>query len=121
MQADHLSLVEQERLALRAMCTGTPQGSVLETARRLLRSYSWREPVHQAIFQAVESIPSDSPEDIRNRLLTRLTVRGFPDVDCADLFQPHCLSKEEAERLFWSLAGGGGRNLSPGRPGEAGH
>ena len=74
-----------------------------ETAKRLLRGYCWREPVHQAIFEALESIPSDSPEAIRSRLLTRLTVKGYPDVDCEDLFQPHSLSKEEAERLFQAL------------------
>ena len=95
--------VKIERLVLRALCTGTPQGPVRKTARRLLRNYSWREPVHRVIFEALECIPSDLPEDIRSRLPARLTLKGYPAVDFEDLFQPHSLSKEEAERLFREL------------------
>jgi len=76
---------------------------VRESAERLLGAYSWREAVHREVFEALLSIPSNSPEDIRNRLPARLTLKGYPDIDFEDLFQPHSLSKEEAERLFQEL------------------
>ena len=88
---------------LRALCQGTPQGSVRATARDILHSYRWREPLHHVIFEVVLSIPTEVPEVIRTQLPARLTRRGFPDVDIEDLFKPHGLSKEEAEHLIRRL------------------
>jgi hypothetical protein len=96
-------VVKAERLVLRVLCTGTPQGPVRESARQFLRDYSWREPAHQVIFDALESIPSDLPEVIYSQLPARLTLRGFPDIDCEDFFQPHSLPREEAVRLMEEL------------------
>ncbi|MBI1941689.1 MAG: hypothetical protein HYS33_09310 [Acidobacteria bacterium] len=95
--------IKVERLVLRALCTGTPEGSVRETARRLLRDYSWREPVHRVLFEVLNALPSDRPEDIRSLLPSRLTLRGFPDLDCDDLFLPHSLSGKDAMRLMQKL------------------
>ena len=88
---------------LQALCQGTPQGSVRATARDMLRTYRWREPLHHVIFEVVLSIPTEAPEVIRDQLPARLTRRGFPDVDIEDLFKPHGLSKEEAEHLIRQL------------------
>ena len=95
--------VEVERSVLRTLCQGTPQGSVRATARDILRTYRWREPLHHVIFEVVLSIPTEVPEVIRAQLPARLTRRGFPDVDIEDLFKPHGLSKEEAEHLIRRL------------------
>ena len=88
---------------LRALCQGTPQGSVRETAKDILRTYRWREPLHHVIFEVILGIPTEVPEAIRTQLPARLTRRGFPDVDIEDLFEPHGLSKEEAEHLIRQL------------------
>jgi len=96
-------ILEVERRVLGALCQGTPQGSVRATARNILRSYRWREPLHEVIFDVVLSIPTEAPEVIREQLPARLTRRGFPDVDIEDFFKPHGLSKEEAERLIRQL------------------
>jgi len=95
--------LKDERRVLRTLCQGTPQGSVRASARDLLRTYRWREPLHHVIFEVILSIPTEVPEVIRTQLPARLTRRGFPDVDIEDLFKPHGLSKEEAERLVRRL------------------
>jgi len=98
-------ILEVERQVLRALCQGTPQGSVRATARDILRTYRWREPLHQIVFEVVLGIPTEAPEVIREQLPARLTRKGFPDVDIEGFFKPHGLSKEEAERLIRQLRG----------------
>jgi hypothetical protein len=94
-------LLERERLILRAlMCGPASKGFLRESAKRLLRSYCWREPLHQALFEAIVSIPTDDPQVIRSQLPTRLTRRGFPDFELDDFLKPSLLSREEAERLM---------------------
>jgi hypothetical protein len=96
-------ILEVERRVLRALCQGTPQGSVRATAKDILRTYPWREPLHQVVFEVVLSIPTEAPEIIREQLPARLTRKGFPDVDIEDFLKPHGLSKEEAEHLIRRL------------------
>lgn len=96
-------IIKTERLVLRALCMGTPEGSVRAAARCLLRDYSWHEPAHRAIFEVLDSLPSDLPEVVRDQLPARLTLKGYPDLDFEDLFRPHSLSKEETERLIQML------------------
>jgi hypothetical protein len=96
-------VAEKERRVLRALCQGTLEGSVRASARALLAGYQWREPLHQVIFEAVLSIPGDSPELIRSELPGRMTRHGFPDFDLDDLFHPQDLSKDEVEGLMREL------------------
>jgi len=96
-------ILETERHLLRALCQGTFEGSVRASARALLAGYPWREPLHQVVFDAVLSIPSDSPELIQSELPARLTRRGFPDFNLDDLFRPQDLSKDEVEGLMREL------------------
>jgi len=93
---------------LQALYQGTPQGSVRKAARRLLSAYSWREPIHEALFQIVMSVACDSPEFLREQLLACLTRRGFPDVLCEWLFESQSLHKEDAEVLMRQLMSGTG-------------
>ena len=77
------------------------------SARDILRTYRWREPLHEVMFDVVLSIPTEIPEVIREQLPARLTRKGFPDVDIEDFFEPHGLSKEEAARLIRQLRDSG--------------
>ena len=77
-----------------------------ESARTLLAGYSWRDPVHQAIFEIILSLPADAHQVIRDLLPAWLTRRGFPDFAIDDLFTAHRLSKAEAQRLIEFLAAG---------------
>ena len=106
-------ILKDERRVLQALCQGTPQGFVRATAKDILRTYRWREPLHHVIFEVVLSIPTEIPEVIRTQLPARLTRRGFPDVDIEDFFEPHGLAKEEAERLIRHL-----RNSEKGSHGQ---
>ena len=102
-------IVGAERRVLQALCQGTPEGSVRETARAVLADYRWREPLHQIVFEVVLAIPSNVTEGIRSQLLLRLTRRGFPDVDIDCFLKPHGLSKQGAEHLIRDLGGLGPR------------
>ncbi len=92
-----------ELRVLQALCQGTPQGSIHEAARHLLRSYHWREPLHQVIYEVLLTIPSETPEMVRSQLPARMTRRGFPDFDIKALFTPHGASKAEIEKVIRQL------------------
>jgi len=96
---------ERERLVLGALCQGTPQGSVRESARRILARYHWQEPLHQIVYQVLLAMPFGSPQLARQQLHARLTRAGFPDVEVGDFFRPHSLSQAAAEELIRNLAG----------------
>lgn len=102
-------IIEAERRVLQALCQATPQGSVRATARAVLAGYPWREPVHQVIFDVLMALPTEIPDVVRSQLPARLTRRGFPDVDIDAFFQPHAMSKQEAERLLRDLSDSGRR------------
>jgi len=101
---DDYSVIGMERQVLRALCQGTPEGSVRETATQILKGYRWREPLHQVVFEVLASFPTDAPETLREHLPSRLTRCGFPDVAWEDFFALPSLSKEEAERLMRRLS-----------------
>ncbi len=98
-------IVSTERLLLRALCLPPVQGSVRDTARRLLRDYCWKEPLHQTLFHVLCTLSTDDPETIHNLLPSSLARYGYPDVDFASLFEPHSLSKEDVVRLMSKLRG----------------
>lgn len=104
MPSEPPSAIESERLVLQALCQGTPEGSIRDTAKRLLADYRWREPSHQIIFEVLMSIPTGKPQLLRDQLTTRITRRGFPDLPWESIFAPHNLTKEQAERLMTELA-----------------
>ena len=103
LRPDEDSKAKLELQVLRAVCQGTPQGSVRDGALRVLCNYAWREPVHQAIFGCLARLTSANLEFLRSELPACLTRKGFPDVDLELLFEPHSLTKEDAERLMREL------------------
>lgn len=96
--------LDAERRVLQVLCQGAPDGP-LAGARTSLRGYRWRDPVHQAIFEIVLSLPPSPPDLVRDLLPSRLTRRGFPDFAVQELFQPHGLSEREVEGLIEFLQG----------------
>jgi hypothetical protein len=96
--------IQVELRVLQALCQGTPGGSLRASAERILKTYRWREPLHQIIFETLMSVPTESPDVIRDQLPSRLTRRGFPDVAWENFFKPHSLKKNEAECLMRQLA-----------------
>lgn len=102
-ESSRAAIVELERRVLQVLCGGHADRSVRHTAKRLLTNYRWREPVHEVIFEALLSIPSDDPVFIRDQLPARMTRKGFPDVAWEEIFKPHALSKDQAEGLMMQL------------------
>jgi hypothetical protein len=96
-------VTQAERQVLRALCQGTAQGSVRESARLLLKNYRWRDPVHGVLFETLANLAAPAPEALRSQLPALLTRRGFPDVAWEDFFSPHGMTKEEAEELMRRL------------------
>jgi hypothetical protein len=96
---DHQSVVDNERQVLRALCQGAIDCRASLSA---LRSYRWREPLHQVMFDLFASMPGANPELIREQLPTHLTRRGFPDFDLT-WFQSIALAETDIERLIQFL------------------
>lgn len=72
----------------------------------LLRNYRWRVQLHQVIFNALASIPSDGPALLRQLLPAKLTRLGFPDVEWEEFFAPVSLSRDETIALVRRLEAG---------------
>jgi hypothetical protein len=99
-------IIQKEVRILQALCQGTLEGSELERGKSVLKNYKWREPLHRLVFEVLNALPaSTTPMLIREQLPSRLTRTGFPDVEWGQFFEPHSLSREEAERLMRELAG----------------
>lgn len=93
-------ILATERAVLRAMCTGTPEGTVWDKGMLLLGTYPFRDSLHQLIFTILQEINTDLSEIIRKQLPARLTRKGFPAVNHEDFFAAHGLSAAEAvERM----------------------
>jgi hypothetical protein len=99
-------IIQKEVRILQALCQGTLEGSELERGKSVLKNYKWQEPLHRLVFEVLNALPaSTTPMLIREQLPSRLTRTGFPDVEWGQFFEPHSLSREEAERLMRELAG----------------
>jgi hypothetical protein len=102
-QTSHEELVLIETQVLCSICQGAFEGSVREFARAALVNYRWHDPTHQAIFQALMAIPSESADVIRAQLPSRLTRIGFPDLDWEWLFARPRQAKSEVKQLMQRL------------------
>lgn len=65
---------------LRALCRDDPGA---ETSRfvRELSGYSWQEPEHATVFQAIKSLAARGRRTWREELPAEATRMGFPDVE----------------------------------------
>jgi len=79
--AGHEEVLNTERTVLRALCTGALRGSTRRQVLRLLEVYSFRDVIHQLIFDAVREIKTSQAGFLRQELPARLTQKGFPEVD----------------------------------------
>lgn len=105
-------ILTTELQVLRALCTGTRQGSVWDKGMLLLGTYPFQDVVHQLIFDVLQEINTDLPEIIRKQLPARLTRKGFPAVDYEKFLTPFGRSAPEAVEQMRQLrawAGGAER------------
>ncbi len=97
------AVIQAERQVLRVLCQGATEGSVMESARRILGDYPWHEALHRAVFKALSELSTGDARRVRELLPSRLARMGFPDVPWEELFKPQPCTKEEAERLMRAL------------------
>ncbi len=100
-------ILEAECSILRALCQGTPQGSVWNEGIRMLEDYRFQSHDHQLVFDALREIGTDAPQIIREQLAARLTRKGFPDLDLEIYFQPHHLTAAQVVSLMRSVHAAG--------------
>src|ERR1700686_4813701 len=92
-----------ELIVLRALCQGTPEGSVRGSARRILGSYRWHEPLHQAVFEVIMSMPRHDSKVVRDLLPAGLPRRGFPDFNLPDFFGVRAVARKRVEAAMQRL------------------
>ena len=95
---------QDEMMALRAFCMGTPGGSVRKIGKSLLADYRWQNVFHEAVWKALSSFPSENPQILRQLLPAKLTRLGFPDVAWEEFFAPHRMSRDDAINLMRRMA-----------------
>ena len=71
--------------------------------RSQLRGYTWCEPLHRVLFEAIINLPVAPPESLQIQLLEVLTRKGYPDVDLTPFFHPHGLNQSDAKVLIRKL------------------
>lgn len=92
-----------ERRILQALCTLEilPQG--WDRLAGSLSEYSWREPDHQVIYDALRGIRSHDATTRRDQLPAQVTRMGFPDVDWSLYFASEEMTEREIEELMRQL------------------
>jgi hypothetical protein len=77
--ADQTVSIEQQ--VLRAICCAVFPPSELNRVIEKLANYSWLEPEHTTVFQAIRSVAGATHTSWRDELPAQATRMGFPDVD----------------------------------------
>lgn len=95
-----------EKIVLRLLCAGTPEGAVRDALIPMIRDYAWRSTLHHAIFDAVRAAPSSDPRILCQLLPAKLTRMGFPDVDWDEIFSQPSTSRDEAIAIVQKLLAG---------------
>jgi hypothetical protein len=102
---DEESVIELERQVLAAVCQESNEGSVRDSARKLLAGYEWHDAAHQAVFGIVMKFAGAPAEALREQLPAYLTLRGFPDFDFDSLFYVRLPPNAETEERMRMLRG----------------
>jgi len=75
------SIAEIERRVLRALCGGEISESDWLKIEKELASYTWRDPDHAVVYQAMARARKRDPRNWREQLPAQATLMGFPELD----------------------------------------
>lgn len=100
---DHAGIIAAERQLLRFFCQEASRIPERDFVWQKAGRYPWREPDHQAIYNALSRLRPASPSQLRERLPARLTRFGFPDVEWENLFEPSDLAAARALQILSEL------------------
>ena len=87
-----------ERSLLAVICQSGRDDAIRRELFQHLERYDWQSSDCRAIYEAIVGWPFD-PCDLRHDLPARLTIIGFPDIDCDFCFEP--LQSNPADLLDW--------------------
>jgi hypothetical protein len=92
-----------ERRILQALCALeiTPQN--WDRFAASLSDYSWREPDHRVVYDALRGIRSHDASTRRDQLPAQVTRMGFPDVDWSLYIGSGEMAEAEIEELIRRL------------------
>ena len=92
-----------EREILRALCGRDRAARDWSRLTGQLTAYSWQEPDHQVVFDALRGIRSHDAKTRRDQLPAQATRMGFPDIDWGLYLVRRKLSEPAIEILIRKL------------------
>jgi hypothetical protein len=90
-----MAIIRAERLVLRALSTRFLRPTEWIEIDRKLAGYSWREPDHAIIYEAITRARSRDPKRWREQLAAQTTRMGFPDLDWESFLRPSATGTAE--------------------------
>jgi hypothetical protein len=105
MPMNHSSddITDLERRILRALCRLEISPLNWNRLAASLSEYSWREPDHRVVYDALRGIRSRDATTRRDQLPAQVTRMGFPDVDWSLYFGAEEMPDREIEELIRQL------------------
>lgn len=94
---------ELEREILRVLCRSDCAARDWSNLTGQLTGYSWQEPDHQVVFDALRGIRSPDAKTRRDQLPAQATRMGFPDIDWSLYLDRRKLSGPAIEILIRRL------------------
>jgi hypothetical protein len=99
--------VSLEDRILRLLCSNSLSREDLHRAINNLTAYTWVEPEHDVVFQAVQRVATGSRRRLRDELPAQLTRMGFPDVNWPQYLAAVNEKSATFDELFAQLIGDG--------------
>jgi hypothetical protein len=81
-------IVKLERAILRLLCQSTGSDRIQRGDIRPLANYTWNDPEHRIVFEALGKVRANDARELREQLPAAATRLGFPDVDWPNYFSP---------------------------------
>jgi hypothetical protein len=94
--------LKMEISLLQALCAAG-WASLPRRLQARLRRYSWRNPHHQIVFEALQQLPTGPDERTHEHLQAALVRLGFPDVAFEIGAPGGHLSDEEIEHMMQEM------------------
>jgi hypothetical protein len=96
-------IADLERRTLRALCGREIAAQAWDQLTGALAEYSWQEPDHRVVYDALRGIRSRDAKARRDQLPAQATRMGFPDVDWSLYFAHEEIPEQEIRRLIRRL------------------
>lgn len=95
--------IQQERHALRLLCSNLIRPSTRMELCNLLDSSLFQDTLHRVAFEEIRAVGAVPASRLREALPARITNRGFPDFELMDFLGKETASEREIEELFMSV------------------